>query len=229
MPNALHSGDAAVLDRYPQMFLDMFSKHETKVWAEDEMRRIDQAEKRRANTKPQTIRVFQNTNNAQFLLQLESLDLTDRLVGDKEHELDTQTCPLAETPEDSESALEPQTSVHRPIRALRQEGLVSESEYTWTQAAVEELHETVLHYSLNVLQAKGNSQEKKEVLQWIFAPETYKALVTNEETGFTSWVTLPQEKTPFSFEQCCRICGYSSERLMRELEPILIKLKLQRL
>lgn len=95
---------------------------------------------------------------------------------------------------------------------------VPESE--WSDAAVEELHEAVLHYSLKLLQARGNGAEKKEVLQWIFAPPTMVALVHDQQMQPVE-VFLPQNATPFSFEQCCRICGYSSERLMDGLVPIL--------
>lgn len=90
----------------------------------------------------------------------------------------------------------------------------------WSDAAVEELHEAVLHYSLKLLQAKGNGAEKKEVLRWIFAPTTMVALVHDQDMQPVE-VFLPQNSTPFSFEQCCRICGYSPERLMDGLVPIL--------
>lgn len=110
-----------------------------------------------------------------------------------------------------------------PVRAG--EAVVDEVTFELTQAwsdkAVEELHETVLHYSLSLLQAKGNGTEKKEVLRWIFAPPTMEAKLTDPETHEEFWCVLPQYATPFSFEQCCRICGYSSERVMDGLVPIL--------
>ncbi len=90
----------------------------------------------------------------------------------------------------------------------------------WSDAAIEELHEAVLHYSLKLLQARGNGAEKKEVLQWIFAPITMVAVLQDEHMQPVEAI-LPQSATPFSFEQCCRICGYSPERLQDGLVPVL--------
>ena len=90
----------------------------------------------------------------------------------------------------------------------------------WSDAAIEELHEAVLHYSLKLLQARGNGAEKKEVLQWIFAPNTMVAVLRDERKQPVEAI-LPQSATPFSFEQCCRICGYSTERLQDGLVPVL--------
>jgi len=99
------------------------------------------------------------------------------------------------------------------------------NEIAWSDEAIEQLHEAVLHYSLKLLQSRGNGVEKKEVLRWIFAPDLKVALLQDEH-GQPVEVLLPQFATPFSFEQCCRICGYRSEKLQDELIPILNELGL---
>jgi hypothetical protein len=90
----------------------------------------------------------------------------------------------------------------------------------WSDAAVEQLHEAVLRHSLKALQARGNGAEKREILQWIFAPQPMVA-VLRDARGQTFEAVLPQSITPFSFVQCCRICGYSAERLRDGLMPLL--------
>lgn len=193
---------------FDQIYLPIFAKHEIAAWQAEEMRLALLKEKRKVARKSPSLRAIPHKDANEYLWSLDSVDLNNRLVGDSEHELDTQTCPT-------------QAKFNDPT-----EGQVLTE--TWSDAAVEELHETVLHYSLAVLKARGNSQEKKEVLQWIFAPETYVVPTTGQD-GQIVEVYLPQEITPFSFEQCCRICGYNSERLVGELEPILKKLGIHRL
>lgn len=95
-----------------------------------------------------------------------------------------------------------------------------ECQEAWSDRAVEELHESVLHYSLKALQARGNGAEKREILQWIFAPEPMVIQQLNA-AGAVEEVALPQHLTPFSFERCCRICRLRSENLMDGLRPIL--------
>jgi len=94
----------------------------------------------------------------------------------------------------------------------------------WSDQAVKELHEGVLHYTLKVLQARGNGAEKRDALMWVFAPERYMATLII--SGRPQEVLLPPEITPFSFEMCCRICGYRSEMLTDLLQAVLRKLGL---
>lgn len=199
-------------DRRPQLYLPFIPEHEQRVW-DAELNRKDVArEKSRLKIAPiKKYKVVQNTNNL-LLFALQEADLTERLVGleANAHELDTESCPYAE--------------------ALAEDPVVDieDSVNIWSDRAIEELHEAVLHYSLSVLGARGNSTEKQEVLQWIFAPETFVADLRDAEGNLVE-AYLPQSITPFSFNQCCRICGYNPERLMSELEPILDKLKIPRL
>lgn len=90
----------------------------------------------------------------------------------------------------------------------------------WSDAAVEQLHEGLLRHALQALHTRGHAALKREVLRWIFCPQPM-VLMLPDPQGRLRAAVLPQDCTPFSFEQCCRICGYSSERLMDGLKPVL--------
>lgn len=99
---------------------------------------------------------------------------------------------------------------------------------TWTDSEIDDLHEGILHYSLRLLQSKGNEKEKKEVLRWIFAPEA-KVATLNDIHGKSVEVLLPQYATPFSFEMCCALCNYNPEKVQDELSAILDALDIENL
>ena len=46
-------------------------------------------------------------------------------------------------------------------------------------------------------------------------------LTLRDAQGCARATVLPQDCTPFSFEQCCRVCGYSPERLRDGLAALL--------
>ena len=86
----------------------------------------------------------------------------------------------------------------------------------WSDQAVEQLHEALLHHALRLLQAAGNVAGKREVLRWIFTPAPMRA-VTKDPGGRPVQVLLPQHCTPFSFERCCHVCRLDPERLREAL------------
>lgn len=88
-----------------------------------------------------------------------------------------------------------------------------------------QLHEGMLHHALQTLRSRGNAGAKRETLQWIFAPATLVA-VRRDDAGRLCETVLSQEGTPFSFERCCRICGYCPQRLRDALAPLLHQLGL---
>lgn len=185
-----------------QLHLPMFLSHE--IEAVEQSQRAIEERKDRVSRKQGTARTFAVQAPA-------SLDLFDAI---DERLLDL---PLGGPSEGNELNCEVdplRSAISDQVEAL------SEGHTEWTDSAVEELHESVLHYSLKLLQARGNGAEKKEVLQWIFAPTTMVAVLRDEQMQPVE-VVLPQSATPFSFEQCCRICGYSPERLQDGLVPVL--------
>lgn len=199
----MSAGAIDATPQYRQLHLPMFLRHEIEA-VEQIQRKLDER-KDKAHQKqsvPKTFKV-QEASATQGLFDAIDDRLLDMPLGGAEegNELNCDVDPL-------------RADIVEQVEAL--EGGSEE----WTDAAIEELHESVLHYSLKLLQAKGNGAEKKEVLQWIFAPTTMVAVLRDEQMQPVE-VVLPQTATPFSFDQCCRICGYSPERLQDGLVPVL--------
>ena len=90
----------------------------------------------------------------------------------------------------------------------------------WSDAAIQQLHEGILHQTLKVFKARGNAAEKRDALLWIFAPQRYEASLSIG--GVQQWHVLPPKLTPFSFEMCCAICGYRPEMLTEPLKAMLL-------
>lgn len=90
----------------------------------------------------------------------------------------------------------------------------------WSDEAVEQLHEGLLRHALQALHTRGNPVLKHEILRWIFCPQDM-VLTVRDTQGRERATVLPQQCTPFSFEQCCRVCGYSPQRLRDGLSSLL--------
>lgn len=181
-----------------QSLLPFFEPHELCAWEQEESRRQVRRDRR-----PRIARLVSMDDPTRSLFDDIDVTLLDAPLLDTggENELDCTVDPLS---------AEDLPAFHTHEAGVREE---------WTDAAIYQLHEATLHYSLKALHARGNGVEKRKVLQWIFAPTT---MVVSRTSGTsTVEVPLPQELTPFSFELCCRICGYRSEHLMDGLRPIL--------
>jgi len=186
-----------------QLHLSLFAPHEINAWEEEE-RRKNLRKEQRPTRAPRRFWVQEDSTTCSLFDGIDLAVLDNPLGGPAEgNELNCEADPFRE---------EEVTADH----------VVSTPEdvQPWSDEAVEQLHEAVLHHSLKALQARGNGAEKREILQWIFAPQPMVAVLRNQY-GHQVEALLPQPLTPFSFEQCCRICGYSSERLMNGLMPIL--------
>lgn len=187
-----------------QLHLGMFAAHELDAW-EHWQRRMDL---RRAQRPPRPLtraRPHEDSRTA-YLFELSDLALEHPLGGPAEgNELNTDCDPL---------------SADEAVAAV--EEIAQPTPEDWSDEAVAQLHEAVLHYSLKALQARGNAAEKREILQWIFAPQP-RTVVVRDAHGVPTEAVLPQVLTPFSFERCCRICGYSPEKVEEELLPILVE------
>jgi hypothetical protein len=96
----------------------------------------------------------------------------------------------------------------------------------WSDAAIAQLHEGLLQHSLKALQVRGNAESKRDILRWIFAPDTL-VVILHDGQGRAQSILLPQDCTPFSFALCCRICGYEPQRLRDALAPLLRQLGLE--
>lgn len=186
-----------------QLHLSLFAPHEINAWEEEQRRKALRRE-HRSQRAPRRFWVKEDRASRSLFDSIDLSVLEQPLGGPEEgNELNCDTDPLREDAVGSEPRASP-----------------DEGGEPWSDEAVEQLHEAVLHYSLKALQARGNGAEKREILEWIFAPQPMVA-VLRDEYGNPVEALLPQSTTPFSFEQCCRICGYSPERLMDGLMPIL--------
>lgn len=195
-----------VPDRYPtqQLHLGLFTSHEISAWEQEQTRKNSRREIH-GETKARRRFWFQEDKASRSLFDaMDAAVLDPPLGGPQEgNELNCAVDPLGESTDDREQLISP----------------AGEEKLPWSDEAVAQLHEAVLHHSLKALQAKGNGVEKREVLEWIFAPQPMVVALEGVD-GQRSEAVLPQHLTPFSFERCCRMCGYSHERLMDGLMPI---------
>lgn len=186
-----------------QLHLSLFAPHEMRAWEQEERRKSLRKEQRSSRA-PRRFWVDEDSATRGLFDTIDLAMLHNPLGGPAEgNELNCEVDSLRE----EEVAIDCQVAPEPDAQ-------------WWSDEAVEQLHEAVLHYSLKTLQARGNGAEKREVLEWIFAPQPMVAVLRDAD-GAAVEALLPQSLTPFSFEQCCRICGYSSERLMHGLMPIL--------
>ncbi len=191
-----------------QLHLSLFAPHELNAWQEEETRRLQRLESR-SRDRPRRFWVKVDTATRGLFDAIDIALLHEPLGGPQEgNELNSDEDPLSGNDKTAEQSTAPETGA---------EG--------WSDNGVDQLHEAVLHYSLKALQARGNGAEKREILQWIFAPEPM-VIQQRNVAGFIEEVSLPQHLTPFSFERCCRICRLRSEHLMDGLKPILTEMGL---
>lgn len=187
-----------------QLHLSLFSPHEIRAYEQEERHKALRKEQRQ----PKPPRRFWLRSDSATRGLFDALDpaVLDHPLGGPEagNDLNCDVDPLREEEADTDA-----------------NHSAEEATVEWSDAAIDQLHEAKLHYSLRALQARGNGAEKREILEWIFAPQAMVVVVTDDEDGRQHEVLLPQPLTPFSFERCCRTCGLSPERLMDGLMPIL--------
>lgn len=83
---------------------------------------------------------------------------------------------------------------------------------TWSEEAIDTLHEKTLMYSLGVLNSKGNVKEKIEILHWIWAEDGYRTIDRTVD-GRKLVSICRADEYPFTFQTCCRLRGYDYEAL----------------
>ena len=198
---------AGVPDRYPtqQLHLSLFSPHEIAAWEQEEERRRLRKEQLSLSKPRNRFWIKVDPATCGLFDAMDTALLDSPLGGPQEgNELNCEVDPLGQSEDQDAHANSPP----------------GDGAEAWSDDAVAQLHEAVLHHSLKALQARGNGVEKREILEWIFAPQPMVAAVDGKGDHSVEAV-LPQHLTPFSFERCCRICGYSHERLKDGLKPIL--------
>lgn len=95
----------------------------------------------------------------------------------------------------------------------------------WSDEAVAQLHEGLLHHALALLRTRGNLEEKQEILHWIWAPSVF-CWVSRYRAGVHQRIPIHRRKLPFTFERCCAVAGLRPEKVrsglaaaLRELGP----------
>ena len=96
----------------------------------------------------------------------------------------------------------------------------AEQQVEWSDSDTALLHEKVLEYSLNVLNSKGNAEEKAEILRWIWVPDIY-CWVTKDDDGVSKEFLINQGHMPFSFASCCYYYGINVELMHEGLAHVL--------
>lgn len=206
--DAAVSAEAFEAKARSQLSLDMFTQHELDAALKQKVRRMILAAKRAEKAKAKWI---QTNPRAVMVLEAMSDTLFDQSFGsDIDQELSNLGDPFIATP------------------AVREEPQAEQFEGDWSDAAIEQLHEGLVMYSLRLLKATGNGKEKKEILRWIFFPESM-AVEVEDAAGNKVWKAIPPASTPFSFELGCRICGYNPDKLREELSTVLKRLGLDAL
>lgn len=189
-----------------QLFLPMFQPQEEEAMKLAYAKRLE----RRLKNQAKYFAVSQNPKRTRVIDNL-SASLLDMPLGPVEDvELSTTFDPYIEYGEE-----EP-------------ESLTDEQAKIWSDAAIDQLHEEMVMYSLRLLNARGNGKEKKKILSWIFDPHAlaYAKTVEGEEPV---WDVIKPSEVPFAFELCCRLSGYDPERIREGLVPILKHLDLEEL
>lgn len=189
-----------------QLFLPMFLPHEEEAMKQAYAKKLEKKLKNHARY----IEVSQNPRRTSVIDNL-SASLLDLPLGPVEDvELSTTFDPYTETGEE-----EP-------------DSLTDELAKKWSDAAMDQLHEEMVMYSLRLLNARGNGKEKKAILSWIFDPHAL-AYAREVEGQKPVWEVIKPSEVPFGFELCCRLSGYDPERIREGLVPILKHLDLEEL
>lgn len=186
-----------------QIPLALFEPHELAIWQEDLLRRAKEGEKRRANRKPARLVCDPGPD---LFDEIDPAWLNEPIAGGLGNELNVD---------------------HGAAPLLEADEALSEQAPAWSDDSVAHLHEAILLYSLRALNARGNGEEKREILRWIYAPTPMFIRFTDDE-GSERLQALPQVLVPFSYERCCRLAAYNPDELREQLTWPLARLGLRR-
>lgn len=122
------------------------------------------------------------------------------------------TRPLFDSIEPDESAILPDEP---PVivEAFEFAELESEpSHLEWTLDGVLKLHSVLLEESLKALAGRGNGEQKREILEWIFEPDLVGTITRNgREVPVFTW------QVPCSFAFCCKLEGMDPETIRNQV------------
>lgn len=82
----------------------------------------------------------------------------------------------------------------------------------WTTEGILKLHSVLIEESLRALGARGNGEQKQEVLEWIFEPDMVGTVMRNgREVRVYTW------QVPWTFTFCCKLEGMDPEAIRAQI------------
>ncbi len=84
--------------------------------------------------------------------------------------------------------------------------VVEETSVLWSEDEAIRLHSCLLEQSIKALAAGGNAGQKKEILDWLFAPDI---LGIDENNNF-----VYAEQRPFTYQLCCKLEGMNPDVIL---------------
>ena len=81
----------------------------------------------------------------------------------------------------------------------------------WSEEGIRQLHSVLLHESIKALAGRGNGNQKREILQWIFRPEVERWV---DERGNVRLVRTGD--MPWTFSFCCRLENMTNPDIIRD-------------
>ena len=83
--------------------------------------------------------------------------------------------------------------------------------YQWSDEGIYALHSALLYESLAALAGRGNGEQKREILQWIFEPDAVTHVCSNGRVLRTrNW------EVPWTFAFCCRLENMKDPDIIRD-------------
>lgn len=82
----------------------------------------------------------------------------------------------------------------------------------WTLDGVFKLHSILLEESLRALAARGNGEQKREILEWLFEPDFVGTVYRHGRD-----VPVFTRQCPWSFVFCCRLEGMDAEAIREQI------------
>ena len=121
-------------------------------------------------------------------------------IRDLDFQVQHLQAPLFNVNDEPEAAISDVTAnvleVHAYIPALDD----AEGPIEWTNDGIYQLHSDLLFSSLQALAGRGNGEQKREILEWIFEPDYVDTVVKNGRP-----VKVLTKDVPWTFAFCCRL------------------------
>jgi hypothetical protein len=203
-----------------QLYLPMFTQHEIDAWTYQDQQRLERYLQRQQ--KKLTLVWVDSSPGKTKAIDDASDALLDASFG-QQHDLELSDLGDPYGDSDMQGGGDPAAD---PEHAEASETLV-EPAVSWSESAIELLHENLFHYSLRLLNTRGNGKEKKEILRWVFNPSAIAVAKSESPDVAKVWEFIKPQDVPFGFELCSRFAGYDPERVREGLVPVLKNLGLE--